>query len=121
MISARARCFDTLAILPGEPLAMPLMPDSAQDGYALAEAVPVHHAPAEPEAESDNELVPGAVVRQTGHYKCTACHKLRMASSKSSPKVAVQHKTVLKHFKAGRTFAECPNCGDLTEWQLIEQ
>jgi hypothetical protein len=116
---SESQMLDTLAILPGGPSAMPVFSDSVDEGYALAEALPVHQAPIETRAENDNEFVPGAVVPQTGHYNCKSCHKARLASDKSS-QIAVKQKTVLKHFKAGKTFAECPNCGDLTEWQRIK-
>jgi hypothetical protein len=106
--------------VPGGP-SMPIIPESSGgDGYALAEPPPVHHAPAHETPQSDNELVPGAAVPKSGQYKCTACHKVRMSESKSGLKLAVQAKTALKYFKAGKTFTECPHCGDLTEWQFVE-
>ncbi|OYV86220.1 MAG: hypothetical protein B7Z73_12130, partial [Planctomycetia bacterium 21-64-5] len=119
---------DALALgLPGTPSSMPVIPPSPSltddDGYALAEAAPVHHTPPHLETDdADKEQVPGALVRKSGNYKCTACHKMRMSQSKSASKLgsAVQTKTVIKHFKAGRAFSECPQCGDLTEWQLVE-
>lgn len=106
------------------PSSMPVIPLAADDtGYALAEQAPVHHHDNHVDEEpTDNELVPGAVVPKSGNYKCTACHKMRMSQSKSALKLgtAVQTKTIIKHFKAGRTFSECPHCGDLTEWQFVE-
>ena len=117
-----SQMFDALTALPpGGSASMPVIAESSgAEGYALAEPVPVHHAPAPAKSNSDDELVPGAVVPKSGHYKCTACHKQRMSGDKSGLKLAVQPKTVLKHFKAGRTFSECPHCGDLTEWQFVE-
>ena len=117
-----SQMFDALSVvMPGGSSSMPVIPaSSADDGYALAAPVQVHHAPAPADAETDDELVPGAVVPKSGQYKCTACHKVRMSESKSGLKLAVQPKTVLKYFKAGKTFAECSHCGDLTEWQFVE-
>lgn len=108
------------------PSSMPVIPAApslADDaGYALAEPTP-HHSDSHLAVEAnDSELVPGALVPKSGNYKCTACHKMRMSQSKSALKLgtAVQTKTVIKHFKAGRAFSECPHCGDLTEWQFVE-
>ncbi|MGH7135455.1 MAG: HEAT repeat domain-containing protein [Pirellulales bacterium] len=115
--------FDVLtAVLPGGSSSMPLIEESSGvEGYALAEAMPVQHGPPpQAKTEGDDDLVPGATVPKSGHYKCTACHKQRMSGDKSGLKLAVQHKTSLKHFKAGKTFSECPHCGDLTEWQFVE-
>lgn len=117
-----SQMFDALTVaLPGGSSSMPVIAASgSDDGYALAAPVQVHHAPTQTdESESDKELVPGSVVPKTGQYKCTACHKVRMSESKSAPKLAVQAKTVVKQFKAGKTFAECPHCGDLTEWEFV--
>lgn len=118
-----SQMFDALtSVSPGGPSAMPVFDESSGvEGYALSEPVPVQHAPP-PQAntQGDEELVPGAVVPKSGHYKCTACHKQRMSGGKSGLKLAVQPKTLLKHFKAGKTFTECPHCRDLTEWQFVE-
>jgi hypothetical protein len=108
--------FSTLPVISGPT-------DASGDGYALAEAASVHHGPPKTsQDEEETELVPGAVVPKSGKYKCTACHKLRASHGKSGPKVATveQTKTVIKYFKAGKTFAECPHCGDITEWQFVE-
>ena len=109
------------------PSSMPIIPAASSPaddaGYALAEPTPMHHSDSQLDVEAtDNELVPGALVPKSGNYKCTACHKMRMSQSKSALKLgtAVQTKTVMKHFKAGRAFSECPHCGDLTEWQFVE-
>jgi hypothetical protein len=112
--------------VPGGSSSMPVIPaPSAEmgEGYAMAEAPQVHHAVlSNDEPEDDKELVPGAKVPKSGKYKCTACHKVRITSGKSAVKTAapVQVKTVIKYFKAGKTFAECPHCGDITEWQFVE-
>lgn len=119
-----SQAFDALtAGVPFGSSSMPVIAASASDagvGYALAEPPPMHQALREAEGRAtDNELVPGAMVRQTGKYKCTACHKVRLSQSKSAlkPGAAAQSKTVIKHFKAGKTFSECPHCGDITEWE----
>jgi hypothetical protein len=28
---------------------------------------------------------------------------------------------MVKQFKAGKQFTDCPNCGDLTEWELLPE
>ncbi|HET6880351.1 MAG TPA: HEAT repeat domain-containing protein [Pirellulales bacterium] len=118
-----SQMFDALTLVnPGGPSSLPVIAESSGvDGYALAEPPPVQHAPPHetPKAD-DNELVPGAKVPKSGQYKCAACHKVRISESKSGLKLAVQPKTVLKYFKAGKTFAECTHCGDLTEWVFVE-
>ncbi|HWB09533.1 MAG TPA: HEAT repeat domain-containing protein [Pirellulales bacterium] len=115
--------FDVLGA--GVPAGYSTMPPPAPglgEGYALAEPPPVHKAATHAEeAEKQGELVPGAPVPKAGNYKCTACGKVRMSESKSAMKVAaVQSKAVIKYFKSGKTFSECPHCRDLTEWQLVE-
>ncbi|HVA51622.1 MAG TPA: HEAT repeat domain-containing protein [Pirellulales bacterium] len=123
-----SQMMDVLALgLSAMPSTMPVIPaslDLSDDaGYALAEPAPAHATPPHLETDdADQEMVPGAIVRKSGNYKCTACHKMRMSQSKSALKLgpAVQTKTVMKHFKAGRAFSECPHCGDLTEWQFVE-
>ncbi|HVX13032.1 MAG TPA: hypothetical protein VHC22_17745 [Pirellulales bacterium] len=106
--------------LPSGFSTMPILPEPAADeGYALAAPAPVQHGPsAAPGVQTANELVPGALVPKSGKYKCTACHKVRMSDSKSP--LAVRAKTVVQYFKSGKTFADCPHCGDLTEWQFVE-
>lgn len=111
--------------VPGGSSSLPVIPVSAEmgEGYAMAEAPQVHHAALTNDVPDDEkELVPGVKVTKSGKYKCTACHKVRITSGKSAVKVAApaQVKTVIKYFKAGKTFAECPHCGDITEWQFVE-
>lgn len=87
-----------------------------------APVVALHGPPQHTETEEETELVPGAVVPKSGKYKCTACHKLRASHGKSTAKIATveQTKTFIKYFKAGKTFAECPHCGDISEWEFVE-
>lgn len=100
--------------------------DDANAGYAIAASAPavglashgssavhdVNHE--EPEATID-ELTPGATVPKTGKYRCTACTKSRLGQAgPATPKASV-----VKSFKSGKKFSECPQCGDLTEWQWL--
>jgi predicted RNA-binding Zn-ribbon protein involved in translation (DUF1610 family) len=110
------------------------LPDAAADalegGYAISSA-PVHKPDLSnrPEFElEDKSLVPGAKVPATGRYRCTACGKVRLSQSRSgksagaegSAKAGEPKPSVIKPFKAGKEFPECPNCGDLTEWELVK-
>lgn len=91
------------------------------DGYALAETpapAPLYErhiartsGPAEP------ELVPGATVPETGKYKCKTCAKRRLSNPAEAN--ALVRASVILSFRSGKTFSECPNCGDLTEWEFI--
>ncbi|HEV3338791.1 MAG TPA: HEAT repeat domain-containing protein [Pirellulales bacterium] len=124
---SQSSSFDVLATgVPVGSSSMPVLPaptTGAGDGYALAEPPPAHQAATKvEEAETESELVPGAVVPKSGNYKCTACRKVRVSDNKSALKLAaaVQSKAVVKYFKSGKTFSVCPHCGDLTEWQLVK-
>ena len=95
----------------------------SDEGYAIAEAPnPPLYGVLGPRSAQEKaiELVPGAIVPESGKYKCTACSKRRL----SSPPEGAAEKTpvrasVVMPFKAGKTFTECPKCGELTEWELL--
>ena len=103
--------------------------NDATQGYAIA-ATPVHKPnpsklqEAEPAQES---FTPGVKVPTTGKYRCTACNKVRISESRSAagaagtPKGGEPKPRIVKPFKAGKRFAECPNCGDMTEWELLPE
>ncbi|HUY34033.1 MAG TPA: HEAT repeat domain-containing protein [Pirellulales bacterium] len=104
-------------------------PASDAEGYGIA-AAQVHKPDpsklqeVEPAQES---LSPGAKVPTTGKYRCTACRKARMSDSRGGAGAAgiskggESRQSVVKSFKAGKEFSECPNCGDLTEWELLPE
>jgi hypothetical protein len=108
------------------------LPDAADDhggGYAVS-AAPVHKPEAKkaPEEEpEDTSLVPGTKVPTTGKYRCTACRKVRLSDSRSKSATAEGGKpgeprpSFVRQFKAGKQFTECPNCGDLTEWEPVPE
>ena len=92
----------------------------SEQGYAIAESPPppVYGVLGQKrESSTVQELVPGSAVPVTGKYKCTTCGKKRLASAAAGPTPA--RASVVMPFKAGRTFTECPQCGDLTEWELL--
>jgi hypothetical protein len=100
-----------------------LSPDGDQEGYAIADApsTPLYGVLGARHAESKRpELVPGATVLESGKYKCTSCTKRRL----STPPEGVAAKPVVRAsvvmpFKAGKSFGECPKCGELTEWEFL--
>lgn len=106
----------------------PLMAEALDEenaGYAIAASTPVvlgashgsasgHDAEAE-ENDEIEELTPGATVPKTGKYRCTACTKSRLRQAGA----AAPRASVVKSFKSGKKFSECPQCGELTEWQWL--
>lgn len=100
--------------------------DDASTGYAIAASTPavgfaLHGSSAAHDVvsiEGDakiEELTPGVTVPKTGKYRCTACAKSRLGQAgAATPKASV-----VKSFKSGKKFSECPQCGDLTEWQWL--
>lgn len=90
-------------------------------GYAIAEAAsppPVYGVLGQKrESSTAQELVPGTLVQVTGKYKCITCGKKRLASAAAAP--TAPRASVVMPFKAGKTFTECPQCGELTEWELL--
>jgi hypothetical protein len=72
------------------------------------------------EEEEEPELVPGEKVPQTGKYRCTSCGKSRLGGRAVDldKRDAVPRITV-KHLKQGKTFPECTNCEELTEWEFL--
>jgi hypothetical protein len=103
----------------------------ATEGYAIA-AAPVHKPNPVKEQEAKPvqvSLAPGEKVPTTGKYRCTACGKVRMSASRSGSSAGASGTTkggeskqsVVKPFKAGKKFTECPTCGDLTEWELLPE
>lgn len=99
--------------------------DEENAGYAIAASTPVvggaSHGSAsgqDVKAEEDDEieeLTPGATVPKTGKYRCTACTKSRLRETGA----AAPRASVVKSFKSGKKFSECPQCGELTEWQWL--
>jgi hypothetical protein len=102
----------------------------AMQGYGIAES-PVHKPnpsklqEIEPPQES---LTPGVKVPTTGKYRCTACNKVRISESRSTAGAGASGVSkgepkprMVKQFKAGKQFTDCPNCGDLTEWELLPE
>jgi hypothetical protein len=92
-----------------------------EQGYAIAaEPPPVYGVLGQQRQAKAVELVPGVEVAKSGKYKCTSCAKKRLnaareASAGSTPPRA----SIVMQFKAGKTFTECPNCRDLTEWEWL--
>ncbi|HQU43739.1 MAG TPA: HEAT repeat domain-containing protein [Pirellulales bacterium] len=115
--------FSTMPSL--EPFSMSLAAPASMEsdqGYAIAEAAPPIYGALGPRRQTDAEQkrVPGAVVRQSGKYKCTSCGKKRLSTaSNTSAGPAPGRASVVMQFKAGKTFTECPQCGELTEWELL--
>lgn len=126
-ISDDAHSHDALPSTPSlEPFSMAMAGPAAVEsdqGYAIAEAPqapPVYGVLGQKrESATTQELVPGAVVQVTGDYKCTACGKKRLASAAATSGPTPARASVVMPFKAGKTFTECPQCGDLTEWKLL--
>ena len=91
-------------------------------GYAIAEAPsppPLYGVlGSQPGAAELDEFVPGAEVQRSGKYKCTACGKKRLSSAADASKPPARASVVMQ-FKAGKTFTECPHCGELTEWEWL--
>lgn len=92
------------------------------DGYAVADApatAPLYtlHA-ARTATTTEPELVPGAIVSETGKYKCKVCAKRRLSSAAEQNNALVRDSVILP-FRSGKTFSECPRCGELTEWEFL--
>ncbi|HVX11082.1 MAG TPA: HEAT repeat domain-containing protein [Pirellulales bacterium] len=100
-----------------------LSPDGDEEGYAIADAspTPLYGVLGPRNAEKKTaELVPGAAVPESGKYKCTSCTKRRLSSPAGGPTTKpVVRANVVMPFKAGKTFGECPKCGELTEWEFL--
>jgi uncharacterized protein with PIN domain len=118
--------FDDLPALAA--FSSPLAPEAFDDdhaGYSIAaSAPPLAVAPQAAAAvnetgdggeEEADELTPGATVPKTGKYRCTACTKSRMRQMGA----ATPRASVVRAFKAGKKFSECPQCGEFTEWQWL--
>jgi hypothetical protein len=101
----------------------------ATEGYALS-TEPAYRPDLSKREEfepAEVNLAPGDTVPTTGKYRCTSCGKLRLSDSLvgRSPgasgiaKAAEAKPTYFKSFKAGRQFGKCPNCRDMTEWELV--
>jgi hypothetical protein len=45
----------------------------------------------------------------------------KSAGAEDSARAGEPKTSVIKPFKAGKEFSECPNCGDLTEWELVAE
>ena len=58
---------------------------------------------------------------ETGKYRCTSCGKARLKPSKGAKQAPKTEGPTIRPFKAGKTFTECPNCEDLTEWELVKE
>jgi len=125
---------ETAEVPSNTPFSIQLPEPAASDamqGYAIA-ASPVHKPnpsklqEVEPAQES---LTPGVKVPTTGKYRCTACNKVRISESRSGTlagasgisKGGEPKPRIIKPFKAGKSFTECPNCGELTEWELLPE
>jgi DNA-directed RNA polymerase subunit RPC12/RpoP len=121
-ISEDARGGDALPGMPAlAPFSLSLESPALMEndqGYAIAEAPPAALHSAAPAAPPEAvELVPGAVVPRSGKYKCISCGKKRLSSAADAKLPAKTN--VIMPFKSGKTFAECPHCGDLTEWEWL--
>lgn len=90
----------------------------SEKGYAIADAPTA--VPSYSVAKEAVELVPGANVPKTGKYKCRSCSKKRLSQPVQPSEPALVQASVVMPFKSGKTFGECPKCGDLTEWELLE-
>jgi hypothetical protein len=91
------------------------------NGYAISAATPtpVYGVLGQLSAGTV-ELVPGVEVPESGKYKCTSCAKKRLKAAKEANASPVPPRaSVVMQFKAGKTFTECPNCRDLTEWEWL--
>ncbi len=92
--------------------------------YTLGEVI-AHKPPASDvnkvhdSEDEEVDLTPGGTVPETGKYRCTSCGKGRLASRGASTNEA--REATVKHFKEGRKFTECPNCEDVTEWELLDE
>jgi hypothetical protein len=92
-----------------------------EQGYAIASATvpPVYGVLGSHGAiPAGVELVPDTTVPRSGKYRCTACSKKRLSTASAEPSPA--RASVVMQFKEGKTFTECPNCGDLTEWEWLQ-
>ncbi|HVA47641.1 MAG TPA: HEAT repeat domain-containing protein [Pirellulales bacterium] len=126
-ISDESHGNDPILTMPSlEPFSMALAAPASMEGdqgYAIAEAAPPPiYGALGPRRQTDaeQERVPGAVVGQSGKYKCTSCGKKRLSTALStSVGPAPGRASVVMQFKAGKTFTECPQCGELTEWELL--
>lgn len=125
-ISEHARSNDALpAISSLAPFSISLESPAAlesEQGYALADVpqpAALHGVLGSKNAlEEAAELVPGADVPRSGKYKCTSCGKKRLSSAPDASKSPARASVVMQ-FKAGKAFSECPQCGDLTEWEWL--
>jgi hypothetical protein len=121
-VQERPSIFDTAEVPPDNtPLSIPF--SDIGDGYAVAATQAPQHAPSKlQEVEQEAvSLTPGEKVPKTGKYRCTSCGKGRLSSKSAPAKPSEPKQVVVKSFKAGKTFGECPNCGDLTEWELVPE
>jgi hypothetical protein len=95
----------------------------SDEGYAIADtpaAPPLYGVLGASTATVQRpELVPGVTVPETGKYKCTSCSKRRLSAPPEGAAKAPVRASVVMAFKAGKTFTECPKCGDLTEWDFL--
>jgi DNA-directed RNA polymerase subunit RPC12/RpoP len=93
-----------------------------EQGYAISASAPppVYGVLGQQHGKETVELVPGVEVPKSGKYKCTSCAKKRLkAASEASAGPTPPRASIVMQFKAGKTFAECPNCRDLTEWEWL--
>ncbi len=92
-----------------------------EQGYAIAAeaAPPVYGVMGQQQAKAV-ELVPGVEVNKSGKYKCTSCAKKRLSAARETSAGSTPPRaSIVMQFKAGKTFTECPNCRDLTEWEWL--
>ncbi|MGH7136797.1 MAG: HEAT repeat domain-containing protein [Pirellulales bacterium] len=87
----------------------------SEKGYAIAAAPAAMPIGAQGVAKEEVELVPGATVPKTGKYKCRTCSKKRLAKPGQPSEPSLVQASVVMPFKSGKTFSECPKCGDLTD------
>jgi hypothetical protein len=92
-----------------------------EQGYAISAPPPPVYGVLGHQGEPETvELVPGVEVPKSGKYKCTSCAKKRLkAASETSAGSSPPRASIVMQFKAGKTFTECPNCRDLTEWEWL--
>lgn len=85
-----------------------------------------YHAPMPVKFEADVEreeldLTPGGKVPVTGKYRCTSCGKARLKPGKGGKTPPKPEAPTVKQFKEGKAFPACPNCDDMTEWELLKE